>query len=190
MWFRFFSKIARMVDPKLDKYREKKKPVVYTPSTLPEFISLVRRTPKTVLSLKDRERIAAVMSFEGRKVEDMMTPKKEMVFVGEKEILGPLVLDKLYKSGFTSFPVIDDKEQIKGILHTGALNALEVKKTDRAEKYLDLKVNYLKAKDSLGLAVEEISRTNCGYFLVTDESGEVVGSFTIKGLLDYLGLLQ
>ena len=188
MWFRFLQRIVKIIDPKLEKYREKKGEVKpkYKPESLAEFIDVLKRTPKSVLSQKDRERIAAVMSFDGRKVADLMVKKKEMVFVNDKEVLGPLVLDKLYKSGFTNFPVVDAMGKVKGIIHTEALNALEIKKTDLAEKYIDRTVHYLHINDSLGFAVEEIDRTNGYYFLVMNEREELVGFFTIQMLLSYL----
>ena len=109
-----------------------------------------------------------------------------MVFVNYKDVLGPLTLDKLYKSGFTNFPVVDNFEKVKGIIHTEALNALEIKKTDRAEKYMDKDVNYLHIDDSLDFVISEIERTNSYYFLVIDKSGSLAGFFTIQLLLDYL----
>ena len=182
-------KFVKFIDPKLEKYRVKKvplKPKKYTPNTLKEFIEVLQRTPKTILSDEDRNRIAAVMNFDARKVSDLMIKKDKMVFVHQKDFLGPLTLDKLYKSGFTNFPVVDDKEKVKGIIHTEALNALEIKKTDRAEKYLDKNVCYLHVNDSLQFAIEEIERTNSYYFLVLDKSDSLAGFFTIQMLLDYL----
>ena len=186
MWFRFLQKIVKRLDPKLDKYREKKAEVKYTPATLEDFVGVIRRTPRRVLSTADRERIAAVMSFDDRTVGELMVEKSKMVFVKANEVLGPLVLDKLYKSGFTNFPVIDAKEKVVGVLHTEAMNALEIRKTDKAEKYINKNVNYLHIDDSLEFAVEEIERTNGYYFLVLDAKEKLVGFFTVQMLLDYL----
>lgn len=179
-------KFTKIIDPKLEKYRPSKSPTKYTPKTLPDFIDLMRRTPKDILTTKDRSRIAAIMNFDNRTVGDLMAPKDKIIFVNEKEILGPLVLDKLYKSGFTNFPVINAKKEILGIIHTEALNTLEIKKTDHASKYLDSAVNYLHVNDSLQFAVKEIERTNSYYFLVQDENNSLAGFFTIQMLLDYL----
>lgn len=189
MWQQFLRKIVKIIDPWLDKYREKKpkaKIPEYTPKTLEDFIGVLRRTPKSILSTKDRNRIASIMNFDERKIKDLMILKKDMVFVNAKDILGPLTLDKLYKSGFTNFPVVDNHDKVKGIIHTEALNALEIKKTDRAEKYIDKNVFYLHLDDSLAYAVEEIERTNSYYFLVLDETDTLAGFFTIQMLLDYL----
>lgn len=126
------------------------------------------------------------MSFEERRVIDLMIEKSKMVFVGQDEILGPLTLDKLYKSGFKNFPVINAKEKVIGVLSTEALNDLSIKKTEKAEKYIDRRVNYLHTKDSLKFAVEEIIRTNGYYFLVLDSVDQLAGFFTVEMLLDYL----
>ena len=99
------QKFTRWIDPKLDKYRTKKPtskpttPPKYTPHSLEEFIDVLKRTPKSILSDQDRDRIAAIMCFEERTVGELMVMKPDMVFVDAKEILGPLTLDKLYKSG-------------------------------------------------------------------------------------------
>ena len=188
MFNELMQKFIKFIDPKLDRYRPKQasKPTKYTPTTLADFIDVMRRTPRTILGNRDRDRIAAIMSFDSRIVGDLMVPKSKMIFVRDKEVLGPLVLDKLYKSGFTNFPVVDNHDKVLGVIHTEALNTLEVKTTSRASKFLDPSVNYLHITDTLDFAVSEIERTNSYYFLVLDTSDSLVGFFTIQMLLDYL----
>ena len=191
MWTRFLQKIVRVLDPKLEKYRErgassKKEMPKFTPKTMEEFIGVVKRAPKDVLNSKDKTRIAAVMSFDDRRVADLMAPKTELVFVRSDEILGPLILDKLYKSGFTEFPVINSREKVVGVLHTEALNTLEIRKTDKAEKYIDKGVKYLHTNDSLDFVIEEVLRLNTQYFLVLNENEELAGFLTLKMVFDYL----
>ena len=179
----FLKRIVAYLDPKLDKYRIKAPK--FTPKTFEEFVDVLRRTPKDVLSDADRAKIAAVMSFDSRKVKDLMIPKKDMVFVNEKDFLGPLTLDRLYKSGFVCFPVVDNNNHVKGIIHTESLNALEIKKTDRAAKYMSNNIYYLKPTDSLEFAISEFIRTGSIYFLVLDEKEELAGFLTVERLLCY-----
>ena len=197
-------KFVEVIDPKLEKYRARKKSsetrdkklapkstfeestTQTAPQSLAEFIEMIKRTPKSVLSNADRKRIAAIMSFDAHRVRDLMVPKKQMVFVKDTEILGPLMLDRLYKSGFTNFPVVDYSDKVLGIIHTEALNTLEIKNTDRAAKYLDAIVYYLHEDDTLEFAVSEIERTNSYYFLVLDKKEALAGFFTVQMLLDYL----
>ena len=191
MFENFMQSFTKWVDPKLDKYRNRTpekpaKPPKYTPKDLTDFIDILKRTPRNILSDADRARIAAIMSFDDHTVSDLMVPKSDMVFVKTTEVLGPLVLDKLYKSGFTHFPVVDSHNKVKGIIHTEALNALEIKKTDRADKYLNKDFNYLHTTDTLPKAVKEINRTGSYYFLVLDHTDSLAGFFTMEILLDYL----
>lgn len=189
MFENIMRNLVHWLDPKLEKFRAPKptpKPAKYTPKSLEDFIGVLQRTPRRILSDQDRNRIAAIMSFDDRTIGELMVPKSRMIFVNAKDVLGPLTLDKLYKSGFTNFPVVDHYDKVKGIIHTEALNALEIKKTDRAEKYMDRHVNYLHQDDSLSHAIEEIERTNSYYFLVLDETDSLAGFFTIQMLLDYL----
>lgn len=198
MFVRIMQRLVRWLDPLLDRFRPRKTPaksIGYTPTSIKDFVEIINRTPKDILSTKDRTRIAAVMSFDDRTVSEVMIPRSEVIFVHDEDVLGPLMLDKLYKSGLTSFPVIDSYDHIRGIIHTQALNALESKQTARAAKYLDRKVCYLHASDSLAFVVSEIERTNSYCFLVLDDSiaapatphkDSIVGLFTIQQLLDYL----
>ncbi len=187
MFESLIKKFVKFLDRQLEKYPTTEYPAPKsTPKTLEEFIDVLRRTPKDILSSQDRKRIAAIMSFDERKVRDIMIPKNNLVFVNSKEILGPLILDKLYKSGFTNFPVVDNHDKVVGIIHTEALNALEIKKTDRAEKYMNKSVHYLHDTDSLKYAIEEIERKQSYYFLVKNQKETTVGCFTIQTLLDYL----
>ena len=84
MWEKFWRKFVKFIDPKLEKYREPM-PIVeipkYTPNSLEDFISVIKRTPKSILTLKDRKRLAAIMSFSSKTVADIMIKKKDMVFV-------------------------------------------------------------------------------------------------------------
>jgi CBS domain containing-hemolysin-like protein len=78
MWHSFLQKIVKLIDPKLEKYREKKeveKPKPYAPKTLEDFVGVIQRTPKSVLSSQDRKKIAAIMSFDERTVDDLMVPR-------------------------------------------------------------------------------------------------------------------
>lgn len=186
MWTQIWRSFVKWLDPKLDKYRVHKKAKPYTPETLEEFIKVLQRTPRTVLSDSDRARIAAVMSFDERRINDLMIPRSSMVFVKANETMGPLVLDKLYKSGFKNFPVVDSKEKVIGVIHTEALNDLTFREAKQAEKYADKNVKYLSSGMPLKDVVEEIERTQGYYYLIRDDDGGTVGFFTIDMLLNYL----
>ena len=115
-----------------------------------------------------------------------MLPRKNITFVHENDFLGPLMLDKLYKSGLSHFPVLGKNGGIVGILQTDSLNRLEIKDTERASKYLDPKIHYVGADYGLKEAFAMFLRTDSGFGLVVDEAGAVVGLITLRMLIENL----
>lgn len=188
----FLEKLVRWLDPKLERFREKKpEPVVeepvYTPNTLEDFISVVRRTPASILSKTDKACLASAISFRERRVDSIMLPREKITFVHEHDFMGPLMLDKLYKSGFSHFPVLStDGRQIVGIIHTEMLNSLEIKKSDRAANFTDKTVYYLRADYTLEQAMSTFLRTNSFFFIVINAAGQVVGLLTYRMLVTHL----
>lgn len=172
------KKVVKRLDPKLDQYRAPKKK--YVPGTKAELVELLGRTPKSVLSDAEREIIAAAMSFGERKVRSVMLPKAKMTFVHENDFLGPLMLDKLFKSGYLHFPVLGASGRITGLIHTKDLNDLKVKDTDRAVKYLDENVYYVRDDYTLEMALAAFLRTNSYFFVVVDKAENPVGLVTYE----------
>ncbi len=186
----FMKSFVKWLDPKLERFRTPKEPEElppYIPETLEDFIGVIKRTPKDIISGKQRATIASAMSFSERKVSEVMMPRSEITFVYEHDFLGPLMLDKLYQSGSSHFPVLSsDGRQVIGVIHTDQLNSLEIKNTDRATKYLDKKVYYIRSDYSLDQAMSAFLRTNCFFFIVIDQSGQVAGLLTYKMLVGFL----
>ncbi len=189
----FLQKFVRWVDPKLEKYREKKPepeppaPEPYLPKTLEDFLWFLKKTPEDVLSVQERATIASALSFRVRQVKNVMIPKNQVVFVHEHDFLGPLMLDKLYRSGQAHFPVLSaDGRTVSGIIHTEALNSLEIAATDRATKYVDKNVYFLRDDYTLEQAMSAFLRTNSFFYVVIDKTGAMVGLLTYKMLVEHL----
>lgn len=193
-WQRFSRKVltrfTKWIDPRLQPYRKQTKTnqtiETSVPQTLEEFLELIKAMPKSALTARERGVIATVMTFPERKVTEIMLPKEEITYVKEDEVLGPLTLDRLYRSGFAHFPVINDRREIIGLLHTTALNSLEIRETSRASEILDRNVCYLRDDYTLYQALAAFYRTNCYFFIVVDPFERIVGMLTYQMLADLL----
>lgn len=191
---KFLRKFVKWVDPKLEKYREpvpEPEPEPYLPKTLEDFMWFLRKTPLEVLGKEERATIASAISFRERRVSGVMIPKEQVVFVHEHDFLGPLMLDKLYKSGQAHFPVLSaDGRTVSGVIHTEALNSLEVKATERAANYVDKNVCFVREDYTLEQAMAAFVRTNSFFFVVINKTGAMVGLLTyqllVENLLGYL----
>ncbi len=162
------------------------RPEPYTPTSIEDFLAVLKRTPRSVISQRERHVIATIMNFPNTLVSELMLPPSAITYVKEDEVLGPLVLDRLYRSGFQHFPVINSQRQIIGLIHTTALNSLEIKQTSRAREILDSKVYYLRNDYTLNQALAAFLRTNCYFFLVIDRFERIVGMLTYEMIVDYL----
>ncbi len=200
----FLTSFTAWSDPKLEPYRSRisksspskssLKPVATAPistttaapQTIAEFLDLMKRTPRSVLDQRERHVIATIMQFPNTCVDEIMLPSSAIVYVDASEVLGPLTLDRLYRSGYQHFPVINKSHQIIGIIHTTALNSLEIKKTSSASEILDPKVYYLRSDYTLNQALAAFLRTNCYFFLIIDRYEQIVGMLTYQMLIDHL----
>lgn len=187
--YKLLHKITRQLESKIEasavssENHKQEKPA---PENLEELLSMLRRTSRAVLSDSDRQIVAAAMSFKDRQVKDIMLPRTKITFVHENDFMGPLTLDKLYRSGYSHFPVVGEAGRIVGVLHTDALNSLEVRETDRASEYLDPSIYYLRDDYSLEQALAAFLRTNCFFFIVINQMSQVVGMVTYDMFISYL----
>ena len=102
------------------------------PKTLTEFIEILRDLPEDILSQKERMMIVAAMEFKNLRVSDVMTPREKVAFVNIRDFLGPLTLDRLYRSGTSMFPVVDETgRQVIGTISVDRLNSLEIREMIR-----------------------------------------------------------
>ena len=166
---------------------EKEELPTYSPKTLEAFLQIIKNTPKDVLSDQDRTILASAISFRDRKVGDIMLPREKITFVYEHDFLGPLMLDKLFQTGYSHFPVLSsDGRKVIGIIHTENLNSLEIRANERAGKYIDEKVYYLRNDYTLDQAMAAFLRTNSFFYMVVDPQGKIVGLLTYKMLVRHL----
>ena len=181
-------KITKLISKfkKEPKEEEPEIPEIYLPETTEDLVWVLKKLPEDVLSSEDRARIMSSMTFNTRKVSEIMLPKEKITFVHVNDFMGPLTLDKLYKSGFSHFPVLGVDGKIAGILHTNSLNSLEVKETDRAASFLDENVCYMRENYTLMEAMAAFLRTNSYFFMVINDDEKIVGLITFKTVIEKL----
>lgn len=189
---KFLVWLANFLGPKLDKYRikaepeEPELPKIYLPETEEDLVWVLKKLPEKVLPEVDRQKIMMAMTFSSKKVRDVMLKREKITFVHINDFMGPLMLDKLYQSGYAHFPVVDTKGGIAGVIHTSSLNSLKIKDTDRAASFLDNEVYYMRDDYTLAEAMAAFIRTNSYFFMVINYGGQVVGLLTFEAMVEKL----
>lgn len=129
------------------------------------------------------------LEFPSRKVADIMTPRSVIESIKKGEILGPLVLDDLHKTGHSRFPVIDgDIDHVVGILHVRNLLTLDTTKrhTAKVETAMEPHVYYVHDSQSLDHALVAFLKTRHHMFIVVNEFRETVGLLTLEDTIEAL----
>jgi len=142
-----------------------------------------------VISDDEKKLILASLKFDGRIVGEVMTPKSVVETVKRNEILGPLVLDDLHKTGHSRFPVIDeDIDHVVGILYVRDVLTLDTTKkhTAKVETAMSKRVYYIREDHSLEQALTAFLSTHHHLFIVINEFRETVGILTLEDTLEAL----
>ncbi|MDN5275102.1 MAG: hypothetical protein JWP06_1003 [Candidatus Saccharibacteria bacterium] len=140
-----------------------------------------------LLSGDEKKLIQHGLQFEQKMVSEVMTPKGMIDSISKKELLGPLVLDDLHKTGHSRFPVIDgDIDHVVGMLHIHDLFTLDTKRSTTAEKAMEARVFYIREDQSLQHALAAFIRTHHHLFIVVNEYRETVGIVSLEDVTEAL----
>ncbi len=150
-----------------------------------ELLELVRHSPG-VLSAEEQQRLIASLAFDARHVSDIMTPRSMINAVPLGETLGPLVLDELFKTGHSRFPVFDgDLDHIVGMLYLHDLLDLR-QGSQPAKKAMQTKVYFVREDRDLSHALHGFLKTRHHLFVVVNEYRETVGLLSLEDVLEAL----
>lgn len=141
----------------------------------------------TLLSSDEKQLIRSGLAFGDQTVASVMTPRSVINSIAKDELLGPLTLDELYKTGNSRFPVTDgDIDHVVGVLHLRDLISLEQKKSAKAEKAMKTPVYYIKETQTLQQALAAFLKTHNLLFIVVNEYRETVGVLSLEDVLEAL----
>lgn len=140
-----------------------------------------------VLTPDEKKLLTYGLTFGGREVHEVMTPRSVVDSVARTELLGPLALDDLHKTGHSRFPVIDgDIDHVVGMLHVQDLLTLSKKRSVTAEKAMEPRVFYIREDQTLQHALSAFIRTHHHLFIVVNEYRETVGVLSLEDVIEAL----
>lgn len=140
-----------------------------------------------MLSKDEKIFIKNSLVFKDKRVNEIMTPRSVLDHIKKDELLGPLVLDALHKTGHSRFPVIDgDIDHIVGILYVHEMMTLRKKDSGTAGETMDAKVFYIREDQTLQHAMAAFLKTRHHLFVVVNEFRETVGLLTLEDVLEAL----
>lgn len=157
-----------------------------TPTTRADLLAIIQSAPLGVFARHERDLMSTVLNLPNLRASEVMLPASKIVYVKSDEVMGPLTLDRLYRSGFAHFPVINQKDEIIGTIHTTHLNNLDIRDSSRAEEILDPGIYYIREDYTLEQVMDAFLRTNCYFFLVVDKYGRIIGILNFTDFCKFL----
>lgn len=151
-----------------------------------EFLHVVARSG-TLLTTQERQLIESGLGFNEKTVNSIMTPRSVIDSIPKDELLGPLILDELHKTGHSRFPVTDgDIDHVVGVLHLRDMVLLQSKRSVKALTAMKTPVYYIKETQTLQQALGAFLKTHHLLFVVVNEYRETVGIITLEDVIEAL----
>lgn len=141
------------------------------------------------LTTKQKNLIRNGLGFTETPVKDVMIKRPDLSTVKGTEVLGPLVLDKLYNSKQEYVLVIGKNvDEVKGTLALKDQLTVEAdsKTTQTAIKAASKPPHYIKQDEMLEKALECMSENNTNVLIVIDENKKTMGIITLWMIVNFL----
>ncbi len=157
------------------------------PQNKEELISLLRDAQ--IRALIDSETLAmieGVILFSQLKVRDIMLPKKQMTCILEDALLNE-VIDIVTESGHSRFPVIDNKNEVIGILHAKDLLRFQAEENSTYDLHdIVRQATFVPESKRLDLLLSEFRCNRNHMAIVVDEYGETAGFVTLEDIIEQI----
>ncbi len=150
-----------------------------------EEFEYIVSSSQNILTSNEKKIISNGLKFSTKRVRDIMTPRNVVETIGYDEIIGPLMLDDLHKTGHSRFPVVDkDIDHVVGVLHIRELLTLTDKETHTAGDAMEKVVYYIDENQSLDRALAAFLKTRHHLFVVINDYRETVGILTLEDVIE------
>lgn len=154
------------------------------PGSRDEFIHIIQNSG-SILTNNEKQLIKHNLSFSTQLVGSIMTNRSDIISVDKSELLGPLALDELHKTGHSRFPVIKkDIDHVLGLLYIRDLFNLNNKKSSTAENMMESKVYYIKNTQTLAHALAALVNTQSHMLIVVEKDFTTVGLLTLNDVIE------
>lgn len=181
--------IVRPVSAPIGKSLQKKfgdkLPYVYSREHLLAILESSKSSELSDIKNDDTKLVKAVLEFGGKQIRKVMVPIAEFPKLQRNTEIGPIVLDEMYKTNYSSFPVCEtEQDHIIGVVSLHKLTAL--KAGGKAGDVTNQFVPYVSEELPLSIILEIYEKTHEVAYLVTNRFDDVVGLITLEEVINQL----
>lgn len=135
-----------------------------------------------IFTNEDRTLLEHALRFKDQKVKQLMVPRDAMVTIKSTELLGPLVLDDLHKTGHRLFPVTKGKA-IVGLLDSSDHIALRNKESVHVSNVMHTDITKIDQSAYLDEALQVFIEVKQSLLVVVDDDNEVAGLLSLGDVI-------
>lgn len=131
------------------------------------------------------ELLTHALQFGDKLVRDCMVPRRAVKLVNAHDNIGPMLMKDLHDSGFSRFPVYEDKEDnVTGTLYLRKL--ISLKHTGKVRDIADDRTYFVHEEYPLEQVLDAFIKTQHHMFVVVNRFEEFVGIITIEDILEQI----
>lgn len=164
---------------RLDKYLAEE-PATLTRSDLRQTLRNVA-PEDTDLTPQELSSLSQILKFSVKNVHDTMLSKRHLSLISINEVLTPVVLDELHKSGQDYFPVMaTDNKTVDGVLYMQ--DVMDISHNPSVAATMR-KVQFVDENQLLADVVEQYYATKQPVFIATNGAGNIAGLISMDMVL-------
>lgn len=130
----------------------------------------------------DKRLLKSALSFKQRTVKEIMIPKKNVATVNDTELLGPLVLDDLHKTGHTIFPVIA-AGKVVGLLDSRDHVGLRTQESMHVRSVMHSDVVKISEESALNQTLQVLLEAKQQIVIVVGDDDQMTGLVSLKDVI-------
>lgn len=135
-----------------------------------------------IISADEVTTLEHTLRFYEQTAEQVMTLSDSLITVPASEVLGPLVIDDLHKSGHTLFPVLNDSEYV-GLLDISGFTALRHHDSPVARDVMRTDILRVGRDESLDEVLKLLVAAKQACVFVADDDSTIVGFIGLSDIV-------
>jgi CBS domain containing-hemolysin-like protein len=178
--------INKFSRPNLKSHQEGR---LYEKEDLLEFLKEQVAQPDNRIEESELKIAAGALTFGDKKVAQIMTPLRKVHMVREDELIGPMLMDELHKTGFSRFPVVKNgtgNSANPDIVGTLFLKDIILHEGGQVRDLMHKKTFFINEVQSLREALSAFLKTHTHLFIVVNNFEEIVGVLSIEDVLEQI----